>query len=126
VPFSALISLFEVEGVEIFILQPNPKAAGWKEGLGIYPGEFILFDYARVIKGLDLLITVDSMPAHLAGALNVPVWVMLQRQADWRWMEDRNDSPWYPSMKLFRQEKQREWERVVRKVRERLKVYLGV
>ncbi len=116
IPFSLLWYLFDIPGLEIFILQANAKAAGWKEGLGIYPGEFNLFDYARVIKGLDLLISVDSMPAHLAGALNVPVWLMLQEQADWRWMENRSDNLWYPSMKIFRQEKQGEWERVVREM----------
>ncbi len=116
IPFSLLRPLFDVPGLEIFILQSNAKVAGWKEGLGIHPGEFKLFDYANVIKGLDLLISVDSMPAHLAGALNVPVWLMLQKQADWRWMENRSDSPWYPSMKIFRQEKQGEWETVMREV----------
>lgn len=123
IPFSALKTLFEIPQLDIFILQGNAKEAGWTEGWGIHPGDFDLYDYARIIKGLDLLISVDSMPAHLAGALNVPVWVMLQSRADWRWMEDRSDSPWYPSMKLFRQERPGEWERVVFKVWERLKEY---
>ena len=56
------------------------------------------------------MISVDSMPAHLAGALGVPVWNLLQAKADWRWMNDREDSPWYPTMRLFRQEQEGDWE----------------
>jgi hypothetical protein len=66
------------------------------------------------------------MPAHLAGALNVPVWVMIQAEADWRWMEKRSDSPWYPSMKLFRQEKQGEWGSVIRRIVSDLKTMVSV
>jgi ADP-heptose:LPS heptosyltransferase len=61
------------------------------------------------MRGLDLVVSVDSMPAHLAGALGVPVWVLLAHQADWRWMERRQDSPWYPTMRLFRQECPGDW-----------------
>jgi hypothetical protein len=57
---------------------------------------------ARLMRALDLVITVDTMTAHLAGALGVAVWTLLPRQCDWRWMDDRGDSPWYPSMRLFR------------------------
>jgi hypothetical protein len=121
VPFSELKPLFQIEGLEIIILQANARAAGWKEGQGINPGAFDLIDYAGMIKGLDLLISVDSMPAHLAGALNVPVLVMLQHHADWRWMKGRRDSLWYPSMRLFRQQKQGEWQSVVREIAGRLK-----
>jgi hypothetical protein len=71
---------------------------------------------ARRIKSLDLLITVDSMPAHLAGALGVPVWTLLKKDADWRWMEERDDSPWYPTMRLFRQREERNWAGVVDRV----------
>jgi hypothetical protein len=57
---------------------------------------------ARLMRTLDLVVSVDTMTAHLAGALNVPVWTLLPRNPDWRWMEGRSDSPWYPSMRLFR------------------------
>lgn len=116
IPFHILKPLFEVNGINIIILQAGAAAAGWNEAYGIYPGEFNLYDFARVVKGLDLVITVDSMPAHLAGALKIPVWVMLLAKADWRWMENRTDSPWYPSMKLFRQDTDGDWEGVVKKV----------
>jgi ADP-heptose:LPS heptosyltransferase len=65
---------------------------------------------------MDVLITVDSMPAHLAGALGVPVWTLLHAEADWRWMQDRGDSPWYPTMRLFRQVQPGNWEPVVERV----------
>jgi hypothetical protein len=120
VPFGALAPLAAVPGVELLILQANAAAAGWQPGVGMHPGEFDLYEYARVVRGLDLLITVDSMPAHLAGALGVPVWTLLQAEADWRWLREREDSPWYPTMRLFRQEQAGEWAAVVARVRKEL------
>jgi hypothetical protein len=120
IPFSGLQPLADIKGIKLYILQANAKEAGWKEGFGTNPGEFSLTDYAGVIKGLDLLITADSMPAHLAGALNVPVWTMLHEEADWRWMADRRDSPWYPSMRLFQQKTPGDWETVIAHVAEAL------
>jgi len=122
IPFHFLRPLFAIKDVQYVILQENLEKARWSPGLGFYPGKFNLFDYARIIKELDLLISVDSMPCHLAGALNVPVWTMLQKSADWRWMDTRTDSPWYPSMKLFRQERQGDWTHVVERVAEELKM----
>jgi len=60
-------------------------------------------DAAAVMKNLDLVVTVDTAVAHLAGALGVPVWVLLPFAPDWRWLLEREDSPWYPTMRLFRQ-----------------------
>jgi ADP-heptose:LPS heptosyltransferase len=102
------------------MLQADAPRAGWNNEFGIYPGNYSLPDYARVIKGLDLLITVDSMPAHLAGALGVPVWTLLRTEADWRWMDNREDSPWYPTMRLFRQLQSGNWEEVINRVTEEL------
>jgi ADP-heptose:LPS heptosyltransferase len=76
---------------------------------------------ARVIRALDLMISIDSMPAHLAGALGVPTWTLLPKPCDWRWMDDRSDSPWYPTMRLFRQERTGDWEPVLRRVRDQLR-----
>ena len=71
---------------------------------------------ASLIAGLDLVITVDSMVAHLAGALGRPTWLLLRHDADWRWMQHRADSPWYPSMRLYRQPAPGDWEAVIRQV----------
>ncbi|HLN54502.1 MAG TPA: hypothetical protein VK207_00845 [Bacteroidales bacterium] len=116
VPFELLNPLFELDGINICILQDKAEDAGWREGYGIHPGECTLFDHARIIAGLDLMITVDSMPAHLAGAMNIPTWVLLSYRPDWRWMTERRDSPWYPSVRLFRQKSEGDWEGVIGEV----------
>jgi hypothetical protein len=80
-----------------------------------------LVQTARVIQAMDLVISIDSMPAHLAGALGVPVWTMLPCDADWRWMQERTDSPWYPTMRLFRQRVPGDWSAVIDDVRQTLR-----
>jgi tetratricopeptide (TPR) repeat protein len=73
-------------------------------------------DTAAVISLLDLVISVDSAVCHLAGALGVPVWTLLPAAPDWRWLEARADSPWYPSMRLFRQTRLGDWDSVIEEV----------
>jgi hypothetical protein len=80
---------------------------------------------AQTMCTLDLVVTIDSMPAHLAGALGIPVWTLLHSDADWRWMDARDDSPWYPTMRLFRQERAGEWAPVVARVRDGLSMFAG-
>jgi ADP-heptose:LPS heptosyltransferase len=75
---------------------------------------------ARTLTSLDLVITIDTMVAHLAGALGVPVWTMLHSSPDWRWLEARDDSPWYGSMRLFRQHHAGVWSDVVLRLRAEL------
>ena len=116
IPFSTLLPLANIPNIQIIILQADAKAAGWQEGFGMNVSDRSFVEHARIIKGLDLLISVDSMPAHLAGALGVSVWNLLQANADWRWMNDREDSPWYPTMRLFRQKHDGDWEEVIRRV----------
>ena len=77
-------------------------------------------DTAALVSQLDLVIAVDTAVAHLAGALGKPVWVLLPFAPDWRWMLGREDSPWYPSMRLFRQQRALEWEPVISRVRKEL------
>jgi len=78
-------------------------------------------DTAAVLERMDLVIAVDTAVAHLAGALARPLWVMLPFAADWRWLEDRTDSPWYPTARLFRQPGFGEWEPVIEAVRAALR-----
>ncbi len=73
-------------------------------------------DTAAAMAGLDLIVSVDSSPAHLAGALGKPLWLLLPFCADWRWRIGREDSAWYPTARLFRQERRRDWAGVVRRV----------
>jgi ADP-heptose:LPS heptosyltransferase len=70
-------------------------------------------DTMTAIAQLDLVISVDTMVAHLAGAMGKPVWVLLGYAADWRWMLDRSDTPWYRSMRLFRQSATADWKIVI-------------
>jgi hypothetical protein len=79
-----------------------------------------LTETARLLHASDLVITVDTVFAHLAGALGRPVWLLLPTDADWRWMQGRNDSPWYPTARLFRQRRAGDWSEVAARVRERL------
>ena len=79
-------------------------------------------DTAGLMHHLDLVIGVDTSVSHLAGAMGRPVWIMLPQYAlDWRWLLDRDDSPWYPSAKLFRQPTRGDWDSVVNKITQ----YLG-
>jgi tetratricopeptide (TPR) repeat protein len=115
--------LAQVPGVRLYSLQKGPgledlEALARRLGvtelvapdLRVPGGTFT--DTAAAMANLDLVVTVDSGPAHLAGALGVPAWVALSANADWRWLAGREDSPWYPTMRLFRQAKLGEWEPV--------------
>jgi hypothetical protein len=79
-----------------------------------------LVQQAERLLALDLVVTVDTLTAHLAGALGLPVWTLLPTPCDWRWMEARRDTPWYPTMRLFRQHRTGDWGGVVAELREAL------
>jgi tetratricopeptide (TPR) repeat protein len=81
-------------------------------------------DTAAVMQQLDLVISVDSAPAHLAGALGVPVWLLLSYLADWRWLESREDTPWYPNMRLFRQPTLGNWAPVFERLSKELRLLI--
>src|SRR5262249_6853700 len=82
-------------------------------------------DTAAVMANLDLVITVDTAAAHLAGALGRPVWILLPLVPDWRWLLNRDDSPWYPTARLFRQGGGETWERMIGRMRAALKREFG-
>jgi hypothetical protein len=86
------------------------------EGLDTAHGAFM--DTAAILMNVDLLITSDTAVAHLAGGLGVPVWVALPFAPDWRWLLSRDDSPWYPTMRLFRQRKPGGWTDVFVEIEE--------
>lgn len=108
--------LARVPGVVLHLLQRGEALRTMPPGLGVVSGSDDVTEAAGVMRALDLVVTVDSMPAHLAGALGVPVWTLLHAEADWRWMHGRADTPWYPAMRLLRQERAGEWEPVIARV----------
>jgi len=117
--------LAEVQGCAFISLQIGPSAAQLKEAswpiVDMTGGIDDYADTAALVSELDLIITVDTSVAHVAGALAKPVWVLLPHAPDWRWQIARQDSPWYPTMKLYRQPKRRDWQSVIDMVQRDLK-----
>ena len=81
-------------------------------------------DTAALIENLDLVIAVDTAVAHLAGALGKPLWLLNRYNTCWRWLLDRDDSPWYPTARLFRQDETRRWDSVIASVQTALSDYV--
>ena len=127
IPVELLSPLLETGGCEFWNMQGGP-AQSFGSGLGKLRDTKLchsgILALASVIEQFDLVITVDTLAAHLAGALGVEAWVMLQYAADWRWMMDRDDSPWYPSIRLFRQPSPGNWAAVVHAVQYALEEWL--
>jgi hypothetical protein len=125
IPLRCMEPLAHVPAVEFFGLQQGAHAEPASEApfaLSVLsPYTAHIAAAAAAMLELDLVVTVDCMIAHLAGALGRPVWVLLKREADWRWMNDRADSPWYPTMRLLRQEREGDWSGVVRLVADGLR-----
>jgi FkbM family methyltransferase len=126
IPLSTLAPLAELQGVHFISLQ---KGAASDEIINAAPGFEIVnlgpeledfCDTAAVISQLDLVVCVDTAVAHLTGALGKPVWLMVPTPPDFRWMEGREDSPWYPTMRLFRQRRRGEWGDVVDRIKTEL------
>jgi hypothetical protein len=114
--------LFKVQGYAFHALQyghdGRDLAPFFKDGqardLSTLMGDFLR--NAALVARLDMIVTIDTYLAHLAGAMGKPVWVMLPFSADWRWGVGRNDCAWYPGMRLFRQPKPGDWKSVVSEV----------
>jgi hypothetical protein len=126
VPLDAFAPLASIPGVALFNLQRGPaldEIAGSPLRFADDPSTWTddILDTAATMLNLDLAISVDTMAAHLAGALGVRVWTLLHAAADWRWMEGRDDSPWYPSMRLFRQRAPGDWRPVIEAVTAQLR-----
>lgn len=127
--FSYFAKLANMTDAECFSLQKGPAVATLHQShdhpindLDPYLTDFA--DTAAVIENLDLVISVDTAVLHLAGALGKTAWGLLPYVADWRWLLDRNDSPWYPSLCLFRQESPGDWTGVMARVHEKLQAYM--
>jgi hypothetical protein len=116
IPLRCFEGLSKISGVRLISLQKGFGAEQLSDTCGVESlgdefdaGPNAFLDSSAVMQNLDLVITLDSALAHLAGALGRPVWVALKRVPDWRWLLGRDDSPWYPSMKLFRQKTEGDW-----------------
>jgi hypothetical protein len=117
-PLTALAPLAAVPGVRLISLQQGPGVEQLRSLRGRFQVQDLgkdldrgggFADTAAVMANLDLVVTADTAAAHLAGALGVPTWLALAAVADWRWMLGREDTPWYPTMHLFRQRRLNDW-----------------
>lgn len=129
IPFEDFSSLLDMDGITFFSLQGDPERQRWAsleqgpERRDVYEVGDGIAALAATIAGMDLVITVDTLAAHLAGALNVPCWLLLQHRADWRWMSRCDASPWYPSLLLQRQTAPGDWAGLVHRTRDRLQAW---
>jgi tetratricopeptide (TPR) repeat protein len=121
-PLAAFQPILDQPAVAVYSLQKGIAQVeiaeiGWESRLYDLSSHLNdMADTATAIAQLDLIITVDTSVAHLAGALGKPVWLLLSHVADWRWMMDRDDTPWYPTMRLFRQQHPGDWQALMQRV----------
>jgi tetratricopeptide (TPR) repeat protein len=121
-PLAAFEPLARVPGVRLISLQKDaaPATVENKFPLTDFGDDLdrsgMFLDTAALIKSLDLVVTIDTAMAHLAGALGAPVWLALSARGFWRWLYRREDSPWYPTMRLFRQQKLRDWSELFERI----------
>ena len=130
IDISLLRPVLLTKGCEFWSLQGGAAQQGWsrlsvpglRDAADCGDGMMAL---AATIAHLDLVLTVDTLAVHLAGSMGIPAWVMLQHAGDWRWMVDRSDSPWYPSLRLFRQAAPGDWASVIRSVQHALEGWMA-
>jgi tetratricopeptide (TPR) repeat protein len=135
IPLAWFGPLANIEGVRLISLQKGPGAEQLQQlngkfpvrdfGSGIDESSGAFMDTAAIIKNLDLVIASDTAVAHLAGALGIPVWVALAFVPDWRWLLQCEDTPWYPSMRLFRQIRPGHWEGVFDSLAKQVRILLA-
>ncbi len=119
IPFQMLRRLICKEQFEWWNLQGYPAMADAADSPLITNSDLCdggLLGLAAIVASLDLVLTVDTLAAHIAGALGIPTWLMLKHEADWRWMTGRSDSPWYPALRIFRQTAPGVWKNVIEEV----------
>lgn len=119
VAFATLHPLMKIEGIRFFSLQKGDAANQIPTGLAIIDWSEELTDFsetAALVANLDLVISVDTAVAHLAGALGKPVWLLNRFAGEWRWLHNYEESPWYPSMRIFNQREAGDWEEVLSRI----------
>lgn len=125
-PFKEFAPLADMSGISFYSLQLGEEPdRDILQAVDLAPKIGDFGDSSAILAGLDLLITVDTAAAHLAGGMGVPVWLMLPYACDWRWLSGRKDSPWYPSLRIFRQERPGDWPGVVHRIGEALEWLLN-
>jgi tetratricopeptide (TPR) repeat protein len=126
--FAQLAPLLEAGNAHVVSLQMGKQKKGVDlAAAGLFDATPFLGDFAdtaALMAELDLMICVDTAAAHLAGAMGKPVWLLLPFDPDWRWLLGREDSPWYPTMRLFRQQEPRNWPQVIERVAADLRLFL--
>ena len=133
VPLRKFACLASIDGVRLISLQKGPGEEQLREvdfpvvdlGAGRDESNGAFMDTAAIVQHLDLVICTDSAIAHLVGALGRPVWLLLGQVCDWRWGTEGSTTPWYPTMRLFRQEVRQDWDGVFRQVRKALQEFVA-
>jgi hypothetical protein len=122
IPYSEFQQLFRIPGCQFYSVQLNADAATIADinrQANVSDLSRLIIDFkdtADYLSQMDLVISVDTATAHLAGAMGIPTWILLPYAADWRWRMHRTDSPWYPTMRLFRQHRAGDWGHVLEEV----------
>ena len=133
IPLSGFIPLASVPGVRLYSFQKNFGTEQIEPLADLLPLTCLtsepdhdvdsFLDTAALMSLMDLVISVDSAPVHLAGALGIRTWVLCSINPDWRWLTEREDSPWYPSVRVMRQSKPHQWGDVIQRVVEDLETF---
>lgn len=133
IPLACFTKLTQIDGVRLISIQKIEVCAAGETLPGLIllgedfdAGTDAFIETAAVMQNLDLIITCDTSIAHLAGALGRPIFVLLKQVPVWRWLLDREDSPWYPTMRLFRQKQRGDWAEVFDRVAQALQNFFNL